>query len=69
MQEESPVRLMKHFIRPRLAQRMAHQFVRAVSVIQFGKKQRLAVIGPRHAAITVVKRQFGDHAGAQLFDE
>ena len=69
MQEKTSIRLIKHLVDVCLAQGMAQQFVRAMGVVQFGKKQCLAVVGPRHAAITFFKRQLGDCAGAQFFDK
>ena len=47
---------------------MAIKFVRAMGVIQFAKEQRLAVVGPGHAAIAILEGQVGDLAAAQLFD-
>ena len=69
MQEETSVRLMKHLVGVRLAQGMTQQLVRAMGVVKLGEKQRLAVIGPRHAAIAVFKWQFGNSATAQFFDK
>ena len=69
MQEKTPVRLMKHFMRSGFAQGMAPQFVRTMGLVQFCEKQGLAVVGPGHAAIAVGERQLADCAAAQLLDE
>src|ERR1700712_5727858 len=39
-----------------------------MGLVQFTEKQRLAVIGPGHAAVAVLERQAGDIAAAQLLD-
>ena len=69
MQEKSPVRFMKHLMSPGFTQGMTPQLVRAMGVVQLSEKQGLAVIGPGHAAIAVLKGQFSDGASGQLFDE
>ena len=69
MQEESSVRLMEHFFGGRAVQPVTEQFVRAMGVVQFAEKQRQAVIGPGHAAVTVLEFQFADATVGQFLHE
>ena len=69
MQEKTPVRLMEHLVRGGFSECVAQQFVGTVCVVQRCEKQRLAVIGPRHAAIARLERQLSHGPAGQLFDE
>ena len=69
MQEETAVWLVEHFLRCGAVQAIAIQFVRTVGVVQFAKKQGQAVVGPGHAAVAVVERQFADLVGRQFLHE
>ncbi|MNZ89956.1 hypothetical protein D3C78_1089000 [compost metagenome] len=62
MHEEATVRLMEHFFGRRPVQSIAIQLVWAMGVVQLAKEQRQAVVGPGHAAVTVLEFQLADAA-------
>ena len=68
MQEEAPIGLVEHQVCRFIAQPVAVQLMRAMGLVQFAEEQRLAVVGPGHAAVAILERQAGYGAGAQLFD-
>ncbi|MCY1506106.1 hypothetical protein D9M68_403440 [compost metagenome] len=68
VQEEAPVAFLEHQLGARAAEAVAVQPVRAVGVVEGGEEQRLAVVGPGHAAVAVVEGQGGDVAAGQVLD-
>ncbi len=68
VQEESTVRLVEHQLCRCIAQCVAMQPAGAMGLVQLTEKQGLAVVGPGHASVAVLKRQAADLAGAQFLD-
>ena len=69
MHEEAPVRVVIDLAAARIAKAMAVNLVRAVGVVQFTVEQRLAVVGPGHAAVAIVEGQGGHVAAGEILDE
>src|SRR3546814_9155737 len=64
MHEEAPVWIVINLAAARIAKAIAVNLVRAVGVVQFTVEQRLAVVGPGHAAVAIVEGQ-GGHVAAR----
>ncbi len=68
MQEEATVGLFEDRARTRFAEGMAAQAPGPMGIVQLGEEQRLAVVGPGHAAVTVGEGQGGQVTAAQVLD-
>ncbi len=69
MHEEAPVRVVINLVAAGFSEAMAVDLVRTVGVVQFAVEQRLAVVGPGHAAVAIVEGQGGHVAAGEVLDE
>src|SRR3989338_6833932 len=68
-EKEAPIRFVEYQFGCVGAKAVAVEFVRAVGVVQLTEEQRMAVIGPGHAAVAFLERQLDQAVIGQLFDK
>ncbi|MNJ57600.1 hypothetical protein D3C77_531940 [compost metagenome] len=68
VQEETTIGFFVNGLATFAAQAVAQQLVRSMGVVQFGEEQRLAVVGPGHAAVALLERQLLDGTAGQFLD-